>query len=62
MKNDLSNEEQLCIAADMYFRLREERVAEKAGNTLLIPVYYSESAARFSRFFTCFDQLIILRR
>ena len=37
---DLSNEEQLCIAADMYFRLREDRVAERARNTVIIPVYY----------------------
>ena len=37
---NLSNEEQLCIAADMYFRLREDRVAERAQNTVFIPVYY----------------------
>jgi hypothetical protein len=37
---DLSHEEQLCIAADMYFRLREDRVAERARNTVIIPVYY----------------------
>ena len=37
---DLSTEEQLCIAADMYFRLREDRVSERARNTVIIPVYY----------------------
>ena len=37
---DLSTEEQLCIAADMYFRLREDRYAERARNTVIIPVYY----------------------
>ena len=38
--SNLSPEEQLCIAADMYFRLREDRVAERAANTVFIPVYY----------------------
>ena len=37
---DLSPEEQLCIAADMYFRLSEDRVAERQRNTVYIPVYY----------------------
>ena len=36
----LSPEEQLSIAADMYFRQTEDRVAERASNTVFIPVYY----------------------
>ena len=38
--SELSPEEQLSIAADMYFRLTEDRVAERASNTVYIPVYY----------------------
>ena len=37
---DLSPAEQLCIAADMYFRLSEDRVTERQKNTVFVPVYY----------------------
>lgn len=37
---ELSPEEQLCIAADMFFRLSEDRVVERSKNTVFIPVYY----------------------
>jgi hypothetical protein len=37
---ELSPEEHLSIAADMYFRLNEDRVAERAKNTVFVPVYY----------------------
>ncbi len=42
---DLRNESQLCIAADMYFRLREERVAERASNTVFLPIDYECSSS-----------------
>ena len=37
---ELSPEEQLSIAADMYFRLSEDRVTERQKNTVFVPVYY----------------------
>lgn len=37
---ELSPEEHLSIAADMYFRLNEDHVAERAKNTVFVPVYY----------------------
>ncbi len=37
---ELSHEENLSIAADIYFRLNEDRVAERAKNTVFVPVYY----------------------
>jgi hypothetical protein len=37
---ELSAVEQICIAADMHFRLWEDRVSERQRNTVYIPVYY----------------------
>ncbi len=37
---ELTPAEQLCIAADMYFRLSEDRVTERQKNTVFVPVYY----------------------
>jgi hypothetical protein len=37
---ELNPEEQLSIAADMYFRLSEDRVAKRQKNTVFVPVYY----------------------